>query len=1352
MVTRIDSPKDWDGKTVLPNHVQNHVKVSGFWFFLFNETAAGTLPCFKALKENEKDDKRRFVKVVLPYNQRLVYRSKDRYGDWCTELLLGDLRTRCEVLYSTTDVQMDQLGENVYVCCGTWDPAFSTCEEYPPPKPGLLRLASSPRPLPAAEASDLPGRALDKADGVPGKVVAGTIVPHFTANGAVPDHQALAVSQGQRAPHPDLNRFEPGDGLVLNVCAGVGGSTIAATRELAEAAMDQHQRMERERQAREKETQGNLGEESGPSVNSSSVADAGGRGQDSGGSSGDIADYAAERCKPGAGAGNEAAATGGSGSNRAEASCSQEGPGRGSRRGTARADETRPTSSLPRDSWKRLSDRWVCEPNLSALTSYIANHGLEATAVFLRITVAELLAFVQLVHAIVPHLEAVCAAGSARQAKGGGRGGGGRMAGKRKRGLPKGVIEWEVEDVVAVRLCHTVERDTHGQLPEELSIKGPQKQRNCWLEFLVEWRYDRAEDKEKWPDYPNDRFQWVSLQQVEDSPTLVLELLRRVLYTERLLPLRGTVLALGGGPPCQDLTGHNRSMHGKEVWGSPRNRIIGDILELVKFLEIPYVLIEQVRDAVRGDGAWRLFVRAKAQAHLGYQIRDAILHAPLQGCPQIRSRLITWMAAPGYQLPPFPRPEFSSMFAAMPDPDAAGTSGLTEPAKPYPLRRLCTVMPNSTPKAGEGTMLYPPQVIKDAVTSLPARSNYDMSPVAELGDSAPATALEHVLMQQQQPPPDGPSPEQRFACYLGNACGTVMQYAVAVLEQYRAGLAAELDAELQATGGGKSKRRVPSNATKAQKEAAYASVAVIVMSEELKDAAASMEEADLRKGHRDSLVAQGKQMVDAARTALQQALQRAPRCLELLQAALTRELRSDPETRELRSDPDEVVDLTLDSDSDYDVEPPQQPVRVKRRLLSGERSEPAAAAAPAPSAAASSGDTEVASDVGQVPEDEDEDADAAEEEDEDDESAAEEEADEDGLVEEDEEQKKPGMPLPNHVPYPMYLEEVQRAELLGTDTHGVKAFSGHALLAHQDMVLPCGLPVLTEAGKAKLKSCLEPGKSRAVTGVSVQAPYARLPYGVLANTACGTRATDPKRGACLHFRDHRVYTTRELASLQTFPYYFAFLTESVFGAHLKDHTGLITRAESVLKPAAVGLRWLLRVGPDVLAGKPLAPLAGQPKKGGAKGRTKGQQQQEEEEAWKPMKLKQAWWLQRRTISDELKQVGNSVPPLLAAALSRCLGLALLGREDFPTGQAYVPDPRWAEAWSWAAGDDTQSPACVYSMTRGLVGKVMAGPEEEAEAEEDDEEPLDVDEFEGEYDAPYADSTADEDGEESGSEE
>lgn len=118
------------------------------------------------------------------------------------------------------------------------------------------------------------------------------------------------------------------------------------------------------------------------------------------------------------------------------------------------------------------------------------------------------------------------------------------------------------------------------------------------------------------------------------------------------------------------------------------------------------------------------------------------------------------------------------------------------------------------------------------------------------------------------------------------------------------------------------------------------------------------------------------------------------------------------------------------------------------------------------------------------------------------------------------------------------------------------------------------------------------------------------------------------------------------------------------------------------------------------------------------------------------------------------QVGNSVPPLLAAALSRCLGLALLGRERFRTGQAYVPDPKWDQAWSWAAPDPDQPPACVYAMARGLVGKVVAGAEEAEEHDMDEQDgegkALDVDEFESEYDAPYADSTVDEDGEESGS--
>lgn len=72
----------------------------------------------------------------------------------------------------------------------------------------------------------------------------------------------------------------------------------------------------------------------------------------------------------------------------------------------------------------------------------------------------------------------------------------------------------------------------------------------------------------------------------------------------------------------------------------------------------------------------------------------------------------------------------------------------------------------------------------------------------------------------QPPPPGEASPELRAACYLGNACGTVMQHAVAVLEGYRARLARELDAEVQRAGK-RAKRRVPSKATEAQKATAY---------------------------------------------------------------------------------------------------------------------------------------------------------------------------------------------------------------------------------------------------------------------------------------------------------------------------------------------------------------------------------------------------------------------------------------------------------------------------------------------------------------------------------------------------
>lgn len=294
--------------------------------------------------------------------------------------------------------------------------------------PGLLRLLGSPPPLSAAKASDPLGRALELPEDVSDtdKVVAGIVVPHLTANGNVPHPQALEAAGGQRAPHPDLRRFEPGDGLVLNVCVGVDGSKLAATRELAEEGMKEHQRLERERLAREKAAQGSDGQEAGPSVHSSVSKEVHASAQDSGGSSDDLSNVAgAASARPlfrnmdeeganndgqrgsgaGTGAGTGADAAGGSGSGSGTAGsrslqargCSDAGPGPGSSREVARARGTRRTSgrlavhdaaadaaaaagaAAGKVPFKRLRTGWSCDMDGSVLLTYLANHGLGDT-------------------------------------------------------------------------------------------------------------------------------------------------------------------------------------------------------------------------------------------------------------------------------------------------------------------------------------------------------------------------------------------------------------------------------------------------------------------------------------------------------------------------------------------------------------------------------------------------------------------------------------------------------------------------------------------------------------------------------------------------------------------------------------------------------------------------------------------------------------------------------------------------------------------------------------------------------------------------------------------------------------
>ncbi|KXZ43983.1 hypothetical protein GPECTOR_76g805 [Gonium pectorale] len=876
---------------------------------------------------------------------------------------------------------------------------------------------------------------------------------------------------------------------------------------------------------------------------------------------------------------------------------------------------------------------------------------------------------------------------------------------------------WEVQDIVAMRLVHGAPECKDGQLVEEL------QQERCRLEFLVRWKYDPARHKESWPDYPVGEYEWVETGDL-GCPALLLAFLRRVLVSELLLPRRGMRIILLAGPPCQDLSGHNQQTHGIPVMQLVRNRIVLDVLQLAEYLEVDFIVLEQVANAaIRDNGAYLRTVEAVSSEMVrrdgtSYQHCVALLNAAFYGAPQDRSRLFVFGAAADRKLPPFPRPEFSW--------------------------EVCERLPNGSwrplsrcrPTAGEGAAVYPSQVVGDATSNLEARSNFSASPVAFAGPEH--TPLQRYLAQPglpDQPSPatggqptaaaHSPGPEDpsasadqpgaeptadlRYAMYLGNCAPAVLGFARSVMWLYhqehkralrnakkcraaraaRAAKAAAATAAQAGSDGRKRKRQAAADEEEVEEtaqrkalervgeEIAKLSIAPKRKGQDGDASAPPIEPAKLPPAARHEI---GQEVVSSAMEALARARKEAGWCLELL----TRELDR-LEGRLVAPQPPQPPQSTPHSSSGAAGVPAagSEPSRAQggcgksaaaaaarpQRRLPASNANPQAAAAGSDGNGGSGGSAARAlpelraqSPVGQQ-------------------AAA-----GCGLRM----RRSGALLVANHVPYPLPVHALEKA--LGAVTTG--GGSGAAK--------PAGMPCLKKQRAEGGNAVAAKGKGEAAP--DEPQPAKRVSAALRAKTVCGaSRVTDPSKGTCLHQTEARLLTPREQACIQTFALGFVFLTShSPFMAHLRRHRGVVTRAELVLKPAIRGLEWLLDVArPAMLGSDCVAGLLDANTAGGLH----------------PARLKPSWDLLRRTIGDEHQQVGNSWAPCLARAVGRCLAFALLGMHS-RSGQERLPDPAWAEAWRWA---QQRGAPCVQEVVQERPGTWVAGPDEADEAGGGEEE-------------------------------
>ncbi|XP_067140282.1 DNA (cytosine-5)-methyltransferase 1-like [Centruroides vittatus] len=122
----------------------------------------------------------------------------------------------------------------------------------------------------------------------------------------------------------------------------------------------------------------------------------------------------------------------------------------------------------------------------------------------------------------------------------------------------------------------------------------------------------------------------------------------------QILPQKGDVELLCGGPPCQGFSGMNR--FNSRQYSLFKNSLIVSYLSYCDYYRPRFFLLENVRNFVSFKRSMVLKLTLRCLIRMGYQCTFGVLQAGNYGVPQTRRRAIILAAAPGEKLPLFPEP------------------------------------------------------------------------------------------------------------------------------------------------------------------------------------------------------------------------------------------------------------------------------------------------------------------------------------------------------------------------------------------------------------------------------------------------------------------------------------------------------------------------------------------------------------------------------------------------------------------------------------------------------------------------------------------------------------------------
>ncbi|KAG1677047.1 hypothetical protein FOA52_001217 [Chlamydomonas sp. UWO 241] len=255
-----------------------------------------------------------------------------------------------------------------------------------------------------------------------------------------------------------------------------------------------------------------------------------------------------------------------------------------------------------------------------------------------------------------------------------------------------------VKTISDVQLGDCAPRGTSGQGLGHLT--SDLKREQCWLEFLVETRAEPGV------------MRWVRDTELPACATALTDFAARE-RAAKLIPVRGDVDMIMGGPPCQGLSGLNRNAARANILLDPKNRLVKVYYEIVKWFKPSFTLMEQVMDCFKKENGLYARFMASAITAMRYQCRIGIAAAGDYGCPQGRYRVLTWSSKQGMPLPAFPEPSHRRVDLQMPLPTVASDCFVTFQS------------PESMQAA------YPMNVFGDAIGDMSAVSNFSFADGAE---------------------------------------------------------------------------------------------------------------------------------------------------------------------------------------------------------------------------------------------------------------------------------------------------------------------------------------------------------------------------------------------------------------------------------------------------------------------------------------------------------------------------------------------------------------------------------------------------------------------------------------------